>query len=142
MFSTNDLLFPVPEPGAQPAGAGGFARRVLVVRSSDAGSVAAEPFLSKILAAANLNLAQDTLLIDCPEPGGLRLLPVLKSRQPTHVLVFGATPELLGLRLQAPLYQAFYFYNTTFLFADKLSLLEPDKNRKGQLWRALQGIFL
>lgn len=138
MFSPHDLLFLVPERSPLDFASGQFARRILVV-------VAAEPdrvdFLSKILAAAQLNLQQDTLLAEIPPATRVALLPALKAKQPAQVLVFGLDPQTLGLSLNVPLYQAFNFYNATFLFAERLSLLEPDKTRKGLLWRALQIIF-
>ncbi len=142
MFSPDDLIFLVPEGSLLNEAQGGFARRLLVVTAAEPDAPDAQPFLSKILAAAQLNLAQDALLVEIPADRPFALLPALKSKQPAHVLVFGLSPESLGLALQIALYQPFTFYDSTFCFADKLSLLEPDKTRKAQLWRALQTMFL
>lgn len=142
MFSPDELIFLVPDTALPTHTEGGFARRILVVIAAEPEAPDTRPFLTKILAAANLHLQQDALLAEIPEGAPVALLSILKAKQPTHVLVFGLQPEALGLALQTSLYQPFHFYNTSFLFAEKLSLLEPDKTRKGQLWRALQAMFL
>ena len=143
MFSNDDLIFLAPDFPLLEHAEGNFARRVLLVLAAADQSAEERQFLSKVLAAANLNLLQDTLLVELPdETTPVSLLPALKTKQPGHVLVFGRTPESLGLSIQANWYQPFLFYHTTFLFAEKLSTLEPDKARKGQLWRALQTMFL
>lgn len=143
MFSNDDLIFLAPEFPLLDHAEGNFARRILVVLAASDNPVEERQFLTKVLAAANLNLLQDTLLVDLPESAtAVSILPALKTKQPTHVLVFGLEPKTLGLTIQANWYQAFLFYHTTFLFAENLSALEPDKVRKGQLWRALQTMFL
>ena len=56
--------------------------------------------------------------------------------------IFRLPPAQLGLRIDAPLYKPVAFYGVTWLFADAVSVLEPDKNKKGLLWAALKQIFL
>lgn len=142
MFSPDELIFLIPDGSLPEHVEGGFARRILVVLEAETEAPELRPFLTKVLAAAQINLLQDALVIEVPAGRPVSILPVLKTKQPTHVLVFGIKPESLGLALQVKLYQPFHFYQSDFLFAEKLSLLEPDKTRKGHLWRALQAMFL
>ncbi|MBL7774554.1 MAG: hypothetical protein JNK89_01040 [Saprospiraceae bacterium] len=57
-------------------------------------------------------------------------------------MVFGLQPFEIGINIQCPLYQPVEFYGATFLFADTLAALEPDKTLKTRLWQALQQLFL
>lgn len=99
-------------------------------------------FLVKILAAAHINMEKDTLMAEIKGSEAVSLLPVLKEKQPEYILVFGLAPSDVCLSIDAPLYKPFAFYGATWLFAEPLSVLEPDKTRKGLLWRALQQLFL
>jgi hypothetical protein len=71
----------------------------------------------------------------------VRLFPFSRDKHPEKILVFGITPALLGLSVKDNLYQPFYFYQSTWLFSESLSILQPDKDRKTKLWKALQGLF-
>ncbi len=146
MFSESDLLYLLPEGDFVAQAVGNFSRQVLLV-------VAAEPehpqnleFLKKVLAAAGLDIERDCLLLELPpdryRDEAISLNQFWKTRCPETVLAFGIRPEQLGLRLQIHPYQITQFYQTQFLFADKLSLLEPDRERKGKLWNSLKIMFL
>ena len=141
MFLPDELLFLSPDHPAPSAVAGSFARRVYVLALAEPAFPGNKDFLFRVLSAVHLNLDKDTLFAEFPESMQCSFVQELKSKQPEHVLVFGATPAQLGLRIEAPLYQPLVFYGATWLFADALSVLEPDKNKKGQLWAALKQIF-
>ena len=141
MFSEKDLVFRVPERSVLDFAAGGFARRVLVVVTAGQERPADRDFLTKILAASRLNLEQDTLFACIPSGEPVSVLPAVKQKHAEHILVFGLSPALLGINAEMPLYQPRQFYGATFLFAESLDILEPDKTRKGKLWQALQQIF-
>ena len=143
MFSPDELIFLVPERTASDLSEGGFARRVWVLTLDEpANSGADKDFLAKVLAAVNLNLEKDTLFAAIPAPEPVNFSTDLKRKQPEYVIVFGLQPSQLGLTIETPLYRPVAFYGVTWLFADALSELEPDKNRKGQLWLALKQMFL
>jgi hypothetical protein len=99
-------------------------------------------FLVKILAAAQVNPEKDTLWTSVPIDTPIGLTSVLKLKQPDQILVFGLTPQMIGLQVDMPLYRPTEFYGATWLFSEALSVLEPDKSRKGLLWKALQQLFL
>jgi hypothetical protein len=143
MFSPDELIFIAPERTASDLSEGGFARRIWVLALDEpANSGANTDFLTKVLAAANLNLEKDTLFAAIPASEPVNFSTDLKRKQPEHVLVFGLHPSQLGLTIETPLYRPIAFYGVTWLFADALSVLEPDKSRKGQLWSALKQMFL
>lgn len=139
---TDELLFIAPEGDFLANAAGGFARQVLVVSVSEPGFVQGREFLAKVLAAAKLDFGKDTLFVEIPENEPLALVRAAQRKHAGVVLVFGILPAQAGLNVQANYYQPFQFGGTTFLFSEKLSLLEPDRDRKGKLWNALKIIFL
>jgi hypothetical protein len=142
MLLSNELLYLAAEKSATSGASGNFARQVMVLALEEPNAAANRDFLTKVLAAANLNLTQDTLFAEIPYGEPRALAPDLKERQPKHVLIFGLSPAQLGLSFEIPAYQPFEFYGHTWLFADQLSSLEPDKNKKTQLWTALKQMFL
>jgi hypothetical protein len=142
MFNPNDLLFLAPDFAWLAGARGGFARRVLVVLRTDPEFPGGEAFTARILASARLDLERDVLLAGIGPEEPFSLLPALKEKHPEYVLVFGFTPAECGLHLDLPCYRPTPFYQTNLLFADRLAVLEPDKDRKGQLWQALKQWFL
>lgn len=141
MFSEKDLIFRAPEHTVLEFAGGGFARRILVIAGAGPEHPGSRDFLVKILAASRLNLERDTLFADVPTGQPLFIVPAIKQKHAEYILVFGLPPSLLGINAEMPLYQPRQFYGATFLFAESLAVLEPDKTRKGKLWQALQQIF-
>lgn len=141
MFITDELLFAVPERTIESFAEGRYTRQILVLALEETLPGNRE-FLTKILGAAQLSLTDDCLLAQVPDGEPLSAPQFIREKQPAQVLVFGLIPSQLGLTVQVPLYQATEFYGTTWLFADALSVLEPDKAKKGQLWTALKALFL
>lgn len=143
MFLPDELLFLAPEHAASSGTLnGGFARRIYVLALAEPDFPGNRAFLSKVLSSVQLNLDKDTLFAEIPESMQLSFIAELKNKQPEHILVFGLSPAQLGFHFEPTFYQPFVFYNFTWIFADALSVLEPDKNRKGQLWVALKQLFL
>ena len=142
MFSERDLIFRVPQQSILDLARGGFARQVWVLSAEPEGQAEALDFLTKILAAARLNLEKDTLFVRLPAKTQVSILPALKVKHGEYILVFGLSPSDIGLTVDIPMYHPLPFYGTTFLFADALSSLEPDKALKSKLWQALQQMFL
>lgn len=143
MFSPDELIFIAPERSASEFSQGGFASRVWVLALEEPDfSAANKAFLAKVLTAANLNLEKDTLFAEIPASERLRFSADLQKKQPERVLVFGLPPAQLGLTIESQFYKPVAFCGADWLFADALSKLEPDKNRKSQLWSALKQMFL
>ncbi len=142
MFSEGDLIFRIPEQSILEKARGGFKRLIWVLVAERQGQPDSTGFLSKILTATQLNLEKDTLFVEIPTDKPTSVLPALKEKHGEFVLVFGLSPADIGLKANIPAYQPYLFYGSTFLFADALSVLEPDKTLKGKLWQGLQQMFL
>lgn len=142
MLLSNELVFLAAEKSALADAKGGFARKVAVLALAESTNPANFDFLSKVLSAAQLNLETDTLFAEIPDGETRILAPDLQEYRPQYILVFGLSPSDLGLSFEVQAYQILNFYGCTWLFADRLSTLEPDKVKKGQLWAALKQIFL
>ena len=141
MFHSEPLFFILPESDPLHLAEGLFAKRVLIVVREEPQAPGNKDFLGKILAAANLSLANDTRLIALPENQTIAISRVLRQQQAEQVLVFGVPPAQLGLRIAAPFYTPLHFYGRDWLFSEPLSLLEPDKAKKGLLWTGLKQLF-
>ncbi|MDX2134298.1 MAG: hypothetical protein SFV52_05915 [Saprospiraceae bacterium] len=107
----------------------------------DPGAVEDPLFLSRILAAAGIDLASDAYCFLTKKSTGVQIFPTKNGIKPEKVLVFGPDPTHLGLSIRAPLYQPTAFYGCTWLFSESLHTLQPDKNRKTLLWQALKRMF-
>lgn len=142
MFFPDELLFLSPEQPAPDPLAGAFARRVYVLALAEPAFAGAREFLSKVLSSVHLNLDKDTLFAEIPESMQVSFVQELKNKHPEQVLVFGVAPAQLGLHIETAYYRPLSFYGVTWLFADALSVLEPDKDRKSRLWAALKQMFL
>jgi hypothetical protein len=143
MYTPDELIFLAPERNLLAFSEGGFARRVWVIALAEPQvSSNNRDFITKVLAAANLNLEKDTLFAEIPASEPVNFSSDWHHKQPDHILVFGLPPAQLGLAIEAASYKPIAFYGATWLFADPLSMLEPDKNKKGLLWSALKQMFL
>ncbi len=142
MLLSDELLFLTAEKSALSQAQGDFARQLAVIALEEPNPAASRDFLSKVLTAANLNLNTDTLFAEIPVGQSCAIAPDLQEHAPKQVLVFGLSPTQLGLSIDVQAYDPIAFYGCTWLFADRLSVLEPDKVKKGQLWAALKQIFL
>lgn len=142
MYSPEDLLFIAPDRDPVEFSTGAYARKIWLVVLEEPLFPGNKDFLVKILAAAQVNPEKDTLWTSVPVNISVGLTPTMKLKQPEHILVFGLTPQMLGLQVDIPLYKPTDFYGATWLFSEALSVLEPDKSRKGLLWKALQQLFL
>jgi hypothetical protein len=141
MFSKEDLLFMVPETALADQATGQYAQKVMVIVAAEPAFPGWKDFLEKLLGAAKINLQQDTRLYWIEAGTSFRVAQEIKNKQPEQVLFFGIQPDSMGLHIQVSKYQPLFFCNTTMVFADALSKLEPDRNLKTQMWTALKVMF-
>lgn len=142
MFTDKDIIYRIPESGGGKKARGGFGKRIVILLLDEPDFPESDTFLQKIFTAAQINLEKDVLLVMADASGPMHFLPIVKDKHPERLLVFGFMPDTLGLHAEIPLYQPVVFYGVEFLFAEALSVLAPDKNRKSRLWQALQQLFL
>ena len=136
-------IFPTPELSEFSAQLDGHNARHVLVGFFDEQSVEREDYLKKIIGAAKLNLLEDCLILrgsldtKFPSVANLKTMHLIQK-----AVLFGLTPLDLGLNLVIPPYQPTVFGGTTFLFVDKLSVVEGSKERRAALWACLQRLFL
>jgi hypothetical protein len=95
-------------------------------------------FLRKILSALKLELDHDALFRSFEKNEPASFLKLFKKKGIEKMLLFGCSPKQFGLSIEAALYEPFEFYGCRLLFSEKLSVVEADAARKGQLWTALK----
>ena len=136
-------IFHTPELSEFSAQLAGANARQVLVGFFDEQSVEREDYLKKIMSAAKLNLLEDCLILRGSHE---TKFPSFIDMQHTHnvqkAVFFGIKPSELGLNLEIPPYQPIVFNNCVFLFVDKISIIEPSKERRAALWACLQKIFL
>jgi hypothetical protein len=140
LFDPEESLYVIPE-NVWLSGAGDYGKRILVLQADDNAAAGNHEFLQKIMDAVHISLASDAFCCKLEPMAPVRLFPFSRDKHPEKILVFGITPALLGLSVKDNLYKPFYFYQSTWLFSESLSILQPDKDRKTKLWKALQGLF-
>jgi len=99
-------------------------------------------FLRKITTAAKINLDKDTAYLTLTPKHKIGWTGISQNINPKQALIFGKTPAELGLHLQVTPYQPFEFQGVQFIFADALSEIEQDQEKKKALWSVLQSVFL
>lgn len=138
MFPDNTPVFIAAEKSVTELGSGGYEKYILVLVAN--GSREDRVFVSRVLAAAGLDADSDTIYADVPENMPVNCFLGLPF-PPRHILLFGVTPAQAGCNARAALYVPVQFNRVTWLFSDAPSVLEPNRDKKSQLWNALKEIF-
>ncbi len=97
-------------------------------------------FLTKLLAACNLNLA-DVAILNFQDHGSSEFNEILIYFKPKVVLLFNIEPAAFGLPMIFPQYQVQGYKDAVFVSSPPLEVIEPDKTSKGKLWVCLKKIF-
>lgn len=141
MFATEELVFRVAEVPVTDLAKGNFTKKILILALSEPNNPGNIEFVTKILSAAGLALSEDTLFAEITAGTAVNCFAGLPER-PKFILVFGLQPAQVGLKALAQPYQPFTINGCTWLFSDALSVLEPDRAKKGKLWEALKALFV
>jgi hypothetical protein len=136
-------IFPTPELSEFSAQLEGQNTCQILVGFFDEQRVEDEDYLKKIIGAAKLNLLEDCLILRGSLDTKFPSFAQMTAHYPIQKAVFfGIKPSDLGLNLVIPLYQPTVFSGSTFLFVDKLAVIENSKERRAALWACLQRLFL
>ncbi len=140
-------LFPAPEYAVfDDRRKGQNKRGVLIVLQSGEDTEVLQTFLSKILDAAKINLAQDALLLRLAEDESVHLPTLIRKDYIRTITAFGLQPARLGVRFHTATYQITKLGSTRFLFAHSLQEIYDERQKGGRqkagaLWKALQNLF-
>lgn len=97
-------------------------------------------FLTKLLSACNLNLA-DVAIVNFHDKQSTQFNDIIDFFQPKAVLLFNVNPAEFGMPMNFPEYQVQTYKDARFVFSPSLETIEPDKNLKGKLWACLKKIY-
>jgi len=97
-------------------------------------------FLTKLLAACNMNLA-DVAILNFHNYGSSDFEKILQHFRPKVVLLFDTEPGEFGMPMIFPPFQVQGYKDAVFVSSPSLEIIEPDKTLKGKLWVCLKKIF-
>ena len=117
-------------------------KTLVIVRSADAVHIPDKQlsFLTKLLAACNLTLA-DVAILNFQDHHSSAFNEILNYFKPKVVLLFDVEPGEFGLPMIFPQFQVQGYKDTVFVSSPALDIIEPDKSLKGKLWVCLKKIF-
>src|SRR5436190_13723804 len=117
-------------------------KMLVVVRSANAVHIPDKQlsFLTKLLAACNLNLA-DIAVLNFQDHNSIEFNDILNHFKPKVVLLFDIEPGEFGLPMIFPQFQVQGYKDAVFVSSPCLDVIEPDKSLKGKLWVCLKKIF-
>jgi DNA polymerase III psi subunit len=109
--------------------------------SADYLSPQEEEFLEKILKAVHIKI-EEIKVINVASPKPENYFESLQELPAKRVINFGTSFEKINLPLHFDKYMPVAQQGITFLMADSLDTISQDLEKKKQLWKALQQIFL
>jgi hypothetical protein len=117
-------------------------KTLVVVRNTNAVHIPDKQlsFLTKLLAACNLNLA-DVAVFNFQDHNASEFYEILNFFNPKVVLLFDVDPGVFGLPMIFPQFQVQGYKDAVFVSSPSLEVIEPDKSLKGKLWVCLKKIF-
>ena len=117
-------------------------KTLVVVRYSDAVHIPDKQlsFLTKLLAACNLNLA-DVAILNFQNHQSSEFNEILNFFKPKVVLLFDIDSAEFGMPMKFPQFQVQGYKDAVFVSSPSLEVIEPDKTLKGKLWICLKKIF-
>ena len=117
-------------------------KTLVIVRNANAVHISDKQlsFLTKLLAACNLNLA-DVAVLNFHDHNSTEFNEILNYFKPKIVLLFDVDPGEFGLPMIFPQFQVQGYKDTLFVSSPSLEVIEPDKSLKGKLWVCLKKIF-
>ncbi|GAB1396430.1 MAG TPA: hypothetical protein PKN57_02475 [Saprospiraceae bacterium] len=97
-------------------------------------------FLQDIIKATKIN-GDDYRIIELSENVLLRLGVFFENELCESIIFFGFTNEELGFPTNFRKYKPFLLREKSFIIADSLSIIQPDKTLKSALWQSLKELF-
>ncbi len=97
-------------------------------------------FLAKIMGACKIDLTTCSVF-GLLTNEFLRLSDAIKQDEIQQIIVFGITPDSLGLNIN-PQIKKFSLHNRTYIFTENLKSIQENKEVKVTLWNQLKEVFL
>ena len=102
-----------------------------------------DAYIEKIMSAAKVHLTTDCLLFKYSADKSMpSFSQIIHKNTIRKVLLFGISPTDFGLNITPPQYMPFVFNGCTFLFVDKLSVINASPEKRKALWECIKTLFL
>lgn len=98
-------------------------------------------FLKNILASVKIN-SEDVLKISVSDDSVLKLKKMVPGNKEYIIVIFGCTPEQLGMNMNSRLNQVIHISHFSLIFTYSLEQLDKSVVMKKELWTALKQVFL
>jgi hypothetical protein len=117
-------------------------RTLVVVRYPDVVHIPDKQlsFLTKLIAACNLNLA-DVAILNFHNYQSSQFNEIIDYFKPKSVLLFDTKPTEFGMPMNFPDFQVQAHKDAVFVSSPSLETIEPNKDLKGKLWICLKKIY-
>ena len=139
---TDFSIFPLlPASEALARATGEHGKGLLLLRRAADRSAETDTLLANILKALQLDEGKDcrTLLLD--EQASISLVETVRTSGARYCVSFGPRPRALGAQWEWPAYQVLHRGGVRYLFADTLSRIGEDDQRKRALWNGLKDLM-
>jgi len=139
--SKQEAKSPMTDSGFKFLG-GNKKRTLVVVRYNNAVHLADKQlsFLTKLLAACNLSLA-DVTIFNFQDQQSSQFNQIIDHFKPKSVLLFDIKPADFGMPMNFPDFQVQAYKDAVFVSSPSLETIEPNKDLKGRLWTCLKKIY-
>lgn len=147
-FFNFDIILPPSPLDVKSRALGANEKRIMILFECDKDNFKdQEAYLEKILAAAKINLQKDTVYFNLTDKESISFQQLNQIYTPNYLLLFGLSPDRIGLQVNYQPYTPFVFQSKQLLFVDALGAILEEKQRKerqmaGLLWKNLQAMFL
>ena len=140
----NSDIFAFGSPQELSAHAVGDHQKGLLIFLRQADEAQHLAFLTKILSAIKYQLDQDCCRYVLADHHQLAIHSVPQLADARHILLFGISPQQLGLQFECPFYEPITIAQRTYLQSHSLESLQAPEHKawKVALWQCLQQIFL
>lgn len=140
-------LFAVPDPLTAHQQCQGEGKKEVFIAFYGSEKGQLKSFIQKIFQAAKVDLQEDVIYFFSTEKHPFGLIPLCKDKNCTVAIVFGYTPQEVGVQIQLQPYQITPFNDMKVLFIDALETIYEErqagkKEKSGALWNALKQLFL
>lgn len=114
--------------------------KYVLVITPDALPTVEKEFLFKILAAVKLSNTDIALLNFSVYPGA-DIHQLKKFFACSKIILFGVSPEQLGIKVKSANFSILEYLNMAILNAESLTAIAPNQTKKTALWGALKQLF-
>lgn len=116
-------------------------KQIFIIRRQSESQQNFDTFLDKMMASAKISLTDQCKIININNEEKVNLSSIIHDDKGKKFLIFGVKPTDISFDLNMPLYHCITLLKHQFIFAENLSTLLPNKEKKGKLWAEMKYMF-